>query len=155
MPSENPLDESTKKHAKMMKCGYGLKVTLRGNYEGISTPGEIRIQHWNKRERMFRALKLGGACWGAALIAIIIPLLHFILVPGFLIAEPIVAFFIFGQESVILGGEGICPKCQAFVPIVRTSLRFPISELCSHCQCGLKIEPLDINPYSEISGSTT
>ena len=103
-------EEAARKHEKMMKCGRGAKVYLKGGYEEVTTPGEIRIQDWSQRERTVRALKFGGACWGAALVSIIIPLLHFILVPGFLLAGPILAFIIIGQENVVLGGEGTCPK---------------------------------------------
>lgn len=141
MSSANSLSaESTSKHKKMMKCGRGVRVYVKGDSEEATTQGQIRIQDWNQRERTLRALKFGGACWGAALVSIIIPLLHFLLVPVFLLAGPIVAFIVMGQKSVVLGGEGICPKCQAFLPIARAALRFPISDLCTCCQSSVKIE---------------
>ncbi len=132
--------ESARKHEKMMKCGHGLKVYVKGDSGEITTPGEIRIQNWSQHERTMRALKFGGACWAASLVSILIPLLHFVLVPGLLLAGPILAFIIVGQENVVLGGEGTCPKCQAFLPIARSAFRFPISDICTHCQSGLKIE---------------
>ena len=118
----------------------GMKVSVKSDLEGISTLGEIRVQDWNPRERAVRALKSGAACWMAALVSIIIPLLHFVLVPGFLIAGPILAYVVFGQEKVVLSGEGTCPKCREILPIARSAYRFPISDLCTRCQCSVKIE---------------
>lgn len=81
-------------------------------------------------------------CWGAAIVAVFIPFLHFFLVPGFLLAGPVVVFVLMGQESVILGGEGTCPHCKADLPIARASHRFPFSDLCTSCQCSVTVDQL-------------
>lgn len=127
---------------KTDKYELSLKVQILGDTPGAMTTGQIRVQHWSPPQRLSRALKLGTACWSGAAIAILIPFLHFLLVPALLIAGPIVAFIIYGQESVILGGEGLCPNCNATLPIARTSYEFPVSDLCSKCQYAVKIEPL-------------
>ena len=66
----------------------------------------------NAQERMIRALKMGGLCWGFALVSILIPLAHFVLVPSFLIAGPIVGMYFYRLESMVIGGSGNCPACQ-------------------------------------------
>lgn len=119
-----------------------LRVRISGNRNDTISEGVIRIQTWSKKERTARAIKYGGLCWVGALASIVIPLLHFILVPGFLIAGPILAFVLLGQESMVLGGEGICPNCHASLPIASATLNFPISDLCTHCQTPLKIESI-------------
>lgn len=124
----------------MLSGPLEIRVRIYGNRSPQSSTGVIQVQLWPKKERTLRALKIGGVCWGAALISVIFPLIHFFLVPGFLIAGPVVAFFIMGQESVVLGGSGTCPECQASLPIARTSYEFPISDLCTQCQANLKIE---------------
>jgi hypothetical protein len=122
-----------------MHRGRGVAVLLKG-YDEATAPGELRIQEWNKRERTLRAMKFGGACLGLAIVSVILPLLHFVLVPGFLLAGPIVAFVVLGQEAVVLGGKGICPYCKKTMTIVRNAPRFPISDMCEHCQKSVKIE---------------
>jgi len=133
----------SEKHREMMGRGQGVKVCIYGDRGSDSSNGEIRVQFWNKKERILRALKFAGICWGGAVVSVFFPVLHFVLVPGFLIAGPIVGIFMLKQESVVLGGEGVCPSCHAFLPIVRSSYKFPISELCTHCHCGIKIELAD------------
>ncbi|MCC7442572.1 MAG: hypothetical protein IT285_13120 [Bdellovibrionales bacterium] len=106
------------------------------------TNGTIRIQDWNRRARILRAIRLGAGCWGLGLAAVLLPLLHFILVPALLLAGPIVALLASRQDSVLLGGEGICPKCGAPVKIERAAPRFPLKDLCTACQRALRIELL-------------
>ena len=104
------------------------------------TRGTVRLQHWERPERMRRALKMGGMTWGIALACVLIPLAHFVLVPGFLLAGPIVAYFVFQQTDVVLGGEGTCPRCLKPIQISRTKLQWPISDLCIHCQSTVEIQ---------------
>lgn len=125
----------------MLSEQESLPVSIRSERNSQTSKGEILIQFWNKKERTKRALKFGGMCWGFAIVCVFIPLLHFILVPGFLIAGPIVAFVVLSRESAILGGKGLCPYCNAALPIARAPYRFPISDLCTQCQSSLKIEP--------------
>lgn len=116
------------------------RVKISGEYAPAATSGEIKIEEWDKKARLHRALKYGGMCWGLALAAVPFPIVHFIFVPGFLIAGPIVFKFNLGQESVILGGEGECPYCQKRFPIIRTKNRFPFTDCCTHCRKDVKIE---------------
>ncbi|MEO5970783.1 MAG: hypothetical protein ABIQ95_12725, partial [Bdellovibrionia bacterium] len=85
------------KHQQMMKKGVGVRVRIAQSRSDQIVEGLIRVQSWNKKERLIRAFKFGGLCWVAAGLSVFIPLLHFILVPGFFIAGPILAYFILGQ----------------------------------------------------------
>jgi hypothetical protein len=69
-------------------------VILADGGETKKSKGKLRIQHWDQQERIARAFKWFGLFFGLAIVCIFIPLLHFILVPSFLIATPIVTFFI-------------------------------------------------------------
>lgn len=138
MSSATPSSDE-ENHEKLMRRGRGAAVLLKG-YDEVTTHGELRVQEWNKRERILRALKFGGACLGLAIVSIILPLLHFVLVPGLLLAGPIVAFFVLRQEAVVLGGKGTCPYCKKTMKIVRSAPRFPISDMCEHCHKSVTIE---------------
>lgn len=120
-----------------------IRVLLTEPRSEKCTGGEIRVQRWDKRERTTRAFKMGGLCWGAAMISVILPLLHFFLVPAFIIAGPIVVFILIGQESVIVGGEGNCPNCTALLPISRASYQLPLTELCTSCQRSVTVEKVE------------
>ena len=123
-----------------MTLGQGMPVKIHSPHSDKTSSGTIRVQFWNKKERTLRALKFGSMCWGAAVVSVILPIAHFVLVPAFLIAGPCVAFFVLAQESVVLGGEGTCPSCESFLPIVRSSFQFPLSDVFGACHQSLKIE---------------
>ena len=101
--------------------------------------GTVELQRWDKKERTMRALKTLGGCWGLAIFCIFLPIIHFIMVPLLILAGPIVAGWIYNQEQVILGGKGECPNCHKEIEIVRTAVKWPISDLCNHCNSELKI----------------
>ncbi|MGE4234192.1 MAG: hypothetical protein AB7F43_12760 [Bacteriovoracia bacterium] len=105
-----------------------------------SQPGTIQVRSWNSKERMTRALKYGGMCWAIGICCIVLPIVHFILVPAFLIAGPIVALVVYKREKVVLGGEATCPSCQKKTPISKGVFRFPTTDTCDHCRCNLMVD---------------
>jgi hypothetical protein len=107
---------------------------------GKTASGEVTLQHWDQQARMKRALRILGILWGIAVVTVFIPLAHFLLVPGFLIAGPIVAFKVYEQDRAILGGQCICPECGQAVTLVQAKDRWPLSDLCSKCQSALTVE---------------
>lgn len=58
--------------------------TLTG-YSAAPTQGTVTVQEFGKDERVRRALGGLGKWWGIALLAVFIPVAHFILVPSFLL----------------------------------------------------------------------
>lgn len=120
-----------------------LHVRIRGSESDPVSSGELQIQEWSARERLQRALKWGGGCWGLAVASVFVPLAHFVLVPGLLLSGPFVALVVYSKESVILGGQGTCPHCRATLPIVRGTPKFPLRDLCTQCQSSVLIEAPD------------
>lgn len=109
------------------------------NGQGVTTAGTVLHQVWDKKDRSKRALKSLAQCWGAALVVVLIPLVHFVAVPSLLFAGPIVFFWRLNQKEVILGGKGQCPTCSKEFKIVRTKVEWPTSDICNHCKADLKI----------------
>lgn len=135
----------------MLNNIYGMEHKLkfgRHEYEVIITDqseqnvstGIVQIQNWTQRERSMRALKFGAMTFGFAVVSILIPLLHFFLVPSFLLATPIVAYLTYGVESTVLGGTGICPLCQKSFIIAKTTPKFPLNDICDVCKNSVKIK---------------
>lgn len=116
-----------------------VRVEIKVNETQKPNFGEISVHHWDKKDRIKRSAKLGAMCLGVAAFCVLIPILHFVLVPSFLIAAPIVFMYFLGQENIISGGMGTCPSCEKPLPIVRAPYRFPLHELCTHCRKSLRI----------------
>jgi hypothetical protein len=108
---------------------------------GRTSAGTVDLRIWEKSERTRRGLKALGIAWGIALCSVLIPILHFILVPTFLLAGPVAFVWVAAREREILGGQGVCPECGKPLPIVRAPVRWPLSDMCAACQSTLKIEP--------------
>lgn len=123
----------------------GLKVTLKSSHGNGTEQGEIFVQYLDSRQRLLRSLKVMGLIWGLALVSIFIPLAHFVLVPSFLIAGPIVARQIYQQEKIVLGGKGLCPKCHQDFQIVKGELTFPLTDVCGKCFENVEITPQEID----------
>ncbi len=133
---------------------FELKVAIT-DHQGNMLPGLVQVAKWHRKQRLQRALKWGGLCWLAALGSVILPLAHFFLVPGFFLAGVVVPFLLWGQEAMILGGQGICPHCQAELPIALTAFGFPFSEYCDHCRSELKIALEAVEPQTATTKTAT
>lgn len=137
-PASN-AQELERKLEQWRNAGAGQAVRVIGA-GGSVTEGEVFIQSWSQRERLLRALMFGAGCFGLAICSLPIMGLHFILVPGFLIATPFVAVAAYRQPSVVLGGLAPCPKCHAPLAIVRQKVNWPLKDVCSSCYENVKIE---------------
>ncbi len=138
MSNPSPEQSDRLKHQQMMAKGEGCKVALIG-LEEKEKPGEVRIQQLNLALRALRALKLLGIYWGIAVVSVLVPIAHFVLVPGFLVAGLIIAGLALATKSLVLGGEGICPNCEAFLPIVQKKDKWPLTDRCDQCHTNITI----------------
>ncbi len=132
-----------------MNAPQTLAVTITDIREHSSS-GTVELKIWDKKERTKRALKALGFTLGLAVVSVLIPILHFILVPTFILASPIVFFWIAGQEQVILGGKGTCPNCHKEFEIARSPVTWPLSDLCDHCKAELKINQANAQEASAV-----
>jgi hypothetical protein len=124
-----------------MKLQETIPVSIQGNHEQV-TRGEVVHIQWDKKERTMRGLKSLGIAWGLAAATILIPILHFILVPLLLLAGPIAFFWTTNQEEILEGGSGECPDCKRKFEIIRAPVKWPLSDICNHCHSPVKINPL-------------
>ncbi len=87
------------------------------NSRDQQTEGLLHYFTYAKNERLARAGKLLGIFWGLAVVTLFIPLAHFLLVPGFLIAGPIMAFVRYRVDESMEKVSGECPTCHEEVDI--------------------------------------
>ncbi len=107
--------------------------------ESQRSSGTIRIVTWSKRERIKRAFRAILICWGLALVSVLLPGLHFLLVPFFVIVSPFAASYVYLGKELVLEGEGSCPKCQQPIKIGKSKVQWPIFDLCKSCQSSIRI----------------
>ena len=107
--------------------------------DGKTKPVEVYRQVLDRPGRVTRAIKGWAICWGLAVVSILVPVAHFVLVPAFAIAGPVVAWIRMRQESVILGAIVDCPACGEQTRLARTADDWPITLYCKPCRVGLDI----------------
>ena len=100
----------------------------------IRSGGQVDIQRWNPGERRLRAAKAGGLFLGLAAAAIFIPILHFVLVPGFLLALPYASLWVYRQSSQVSGGSFECPECKKTSALPKTKEVWPLNGICDQCR---------------------
>ena len=124
----------------MFTEAVGVQVKIK--YDELETRGEVRVKHFSRQERLRRALKFLGILWGLAAVSVLFPLAHYVLVPGFFIAGIVVPLNIYSTHSVILGGQGLCPKCSAPLVIARSGHIWPLTDVCTQCQVNVVVEQM-------------
>lgn len=103
------------------------------------TSGALQLHTFSKQERMHRALKIWGLCWGIACLCVLIPIAHFVLVPAAMITGPILGLKRLGVEQELGGGTGNCPSCQKEMKIAVQEPIFPLNDVCEHCHSAVEI----------------
>lgn len=120
-----------------------VEMPARLTYLGRpDTEARVRVRPLDSRTRTARALRALGACWGLAVVSVLVPLLHFVLVPAFLIAGPVFAVQRLGERATLLGARGDCPGCgapQEFTLALAPAPQVPLR--CEACGRRIQLEP--------------
>ena len=74
-------------------------------------PARVAVVRHDPGQRLRRALLALGACWGLAALTILVPIAHFVLVPGFFVLGIVLFLKRMAEDATIAGVEGVCPKC--------------------------------------------
>ncbi|MFT3708445.1 MAG: hypothetical protein QM817_12405 [Archangium sp.] len=83
-----------------------------------------------------RAMRAGvrlAICWAIALPCVLVPLLHFVLVPGFVLAGVIMAVLAARATVEVTSPSITCPKCTKLTKIEAGTTGWPITIWCSEC----------------------
>ncbi len=102
--------------------------------------GVFIVNEFDSSERMMRAVKMLLAMWGIAAITLFIPLAHFILVPSFLLAGPIMAYSRYSMQQASESITGKCPVCHEAITFkLEAKDRPPIWKPCPKCATPLHV----------------
>jgi len=106
---------------------------------GSPTSGEIVTTKLSKNQRMNTALKKLGIFWGIAIFSVFLPVLHFFLVPLFLILGVVFGMKSYNVDSFLESGNGSCPHCKEGINFKSNDLVWPILVKCHKCSRDLNI----------------
>jgi hypothetical protein len=111
-----------------------LSATLKG-FGCAPTPAAIVIESLELRQRLTRAGTVAGLGLAAALVALPIPLVHFIFVPGAILAGLVLGARRLGQREIFWSAEGTCPCCGARqkLGLAGRAFRLPREIHCGTC----------------------
>lgn len=99
-----------------------------------STAAVVRLRRRDRRERLLAVARTWAICWLAAVAAVFLPVLHFVLVPALVIGGPIYALAQRHEHTTLLEARGTCPACGAAVAYAQRRRAVAIVRLrCDAC----------------------
>src|SRR5262245_48862485 len=113
-------------------------------YHDKAGPATVSVIQHDRRDRMTRAARAWAGCWGAAIAAVFLPVLHFVLVPALVVGGPLYAMVMMREKVTVLGAEGACPVCGApQAPKLKTGASDQLAFRCESCRraLGLRLPP--------------
>jgi hypothetical protein len=103
--------------------------------------GTLHVSIYSARERAIRAAQALALWWALALLSVLIPLAHFILVPLFLLTGPAMAYKRYRAIEVSGRVEGHCPVCRNAIKLKLGPAEKPVlRKYCPACQEPLSCE---------------
>ena len=116
-----------------------MVVHSRNNRDLPPTQGSLTQVTWDKVERTRNAFRTLGLWLVFTFIAIFIPILHWVLVPGLLITSFVLALDKMNEVSRNEGGTGECPKCHQTFTVQTSNWTGRTTENCDHCHEDLEL----------------
>jgi hypothetical protein len=115
-------------------------VPLKG-FGAAPSRAELVIESLRFKDRIRRAAPAFGAGALLALIALPLPLVHFVLVPGALVLGLVAGALRLNQREIIRSAEGSCPYCGTpqRLGLAGRVFRLPREVFCDKCR-----RPLDL-----------
>jgi len=106
-----------------------------------ATVAHVTLRRWTRAGRLRRALQGLFGCWLAAIVAVFLPLLHFILVPSLLLGGPVFALIRWAEPVTLVSARGTCPGCgQEIVLDVAQRASSPMGIRCDHCSRTVQLD---------------
>ncbi|MCM2281649.1 MAG: hypothetical protein NDI61_07365 [Bdellovibrionaceae bacterium] len=90
--------------------------------------------------RVRRALKILLAHWAVAAATVLLPALHFVLPPAFLLSGLFFGLKIWRVTHVYLDSRGPCPVCGQELAIPMLVKKIGHKEICPHCRHAFRLQ---------------
>jgi hypothetical protein len=110
-------------------------------FDQPACPATIEIIAHDRHQRLVRAVLALLACWGLAALAVLIPVLHFLLVPALFLAGPFFAYRRLHEQATVTRIRGTCPACQKLIDHTgREPWKALLRLDCEHCHRRVVLE---------------
>jgi len=120
------------------------EIQFKSQTNGKNTSAEMHVMAFTQQEQKMRALKSLMGFWAIAALCILIPIAHFILVPGFFIGGIIVASRRWKTEQEGIDASGPCPECNNKICIkLDKNTELPQWKDCPECSDPLELRAID------------
>ncbi len=116
-----------------------LEVSARSSQKAES--GSVRVKVLGPLERAKDAVRALGLYWGIALFCVLFPLLHFILVPFFLLLGIFLSVRAGLARERMVDGSVLCPECKKPFSVKPALVRWPMNEVCQECRWSFVLIP--------------
>lgn len=118
-------------------------ILFRSNGEKNSTPASLQTTEYNDKDRLKRALMRLGLFWLLAIASLPIIFAHWVLVPGFIIAGPVIAVMVYRTKETKDHATGLCPTCNESISIkLEAKDVIPKWTYCPKCNNPLHLDNL-------------
>jgi len=115
-------------------------IRFKSQVSGETSLADMHVEKFSPQEQKMRALKTLLTLWAIAALCVLIPIAHFVLVPGFLIGGVIVASRRWKTVQEGRNAAGICPACGNHICIqLDKNAELPQWHDCPECS-----EPLEL-----------
>ena len=123
-------------NAKILPMSTRLLTVPLTGFGSQASEAQVVVENLGLRARLARAGMVGGAGLALALIALPIPLVHFVLVPAALLLGITLGAIRLGQREIFSSAEGACPFCgtRQRLGLAGRAFRLPRRVYCSSCQ---------------------
>lgn len=116
-------------------------IILFSQKTGSSLPATMDVVAFSDQEQKMRALKSLLFFWSIAIVCVLIPVAHFILVPAFLITGTIAAKRRWNSAKEGITTEGTCPVCNKPITIhLEKNADLPQWHNCPACEASLELQ---------------
>ncbi len=112
---------------------------------GKSSQSVATLALYSDAEKNKRARKAFFLFLALGFFSVFLPLAHFFLVPGFLLASPWAYRWAKKQKGLLQKLEGSCPFCTKSVQHSGGGLEWPLRFVCSHCHEPIRASLLENN----------
>ncbi len=116
-----------------------VTAMLRG-FGAPATAATLVVERLTVRQRVLRAASVFGLGLAAAAIALPIPLVHFVLVPGSLLAGIVLGAVRLTQREIVQSAEGACPFCGTSQRLGLAGRKFQLPRRVHCTTCGRELD---------------
>lgn len=117
-----------------------IAIQFKGQKSKVDKPATMLVRNFTEKEQKIRAIKTLLKFWGIALLCVLIPVAHFILVPLFFIMGIMKAVKLLHKAEDGLHAEGDCPACEQQIQLnLDNNAELPQWMDCPECSEGIEL----------------